>query len=531
MTYPTPTLPDSVDPVDPLPAVDLTGRTVGDFHVLRKLGAGGMGQVYLARQLSLKRDVALKILRDELAANPTALKRFQAEAEAVARVTHANIVQVYAVGEDAGLRYMALEYVAGRTLKDYLIRKGPPDLPVALAIIRQIAAALQRASELGLVHRDIKPENILVTRKTEVKVADFGLSRFFAPPDGRPLDLTQSGMTLGTPLYMSPEQVQGHPVDHRSDIYSFGVTCYHLLGGQPPFRGATPFEVAIQHVQADPAPLAEVRPDLPPDLCAMVHRMMAKLPADRYQTARDVIRDVAKLQKGLPVGLPISAASGSAPVLPPTSPNPSPTAPRIGQVVVAGTVVAVLAAVGWAGYGLTHPPAAPPAETAAIPGLPADRPPVPVIPTRERELVGVLASRSSKPLELLDAAVELGLLYVRDRRFDEAEKVFREMDQDRPGPKFLLGPAVVAGRLGQAIVLAYRDKPKESNELFERTVTGPPRPTPLVVNKFLVDHPDFAQAVAEALTRNAENLGLPKLPDRLEWLRTPAGSVRGPKGG
>src|SRR5688500_9853926 len=175
------------------PTPDLTGRTLGDFRVLRKLGQGGMGQVYLARQLSLKRDVALKILSGELADNPTALKRFQAEAEAVARVTHANIVQVYAVGEHDGLRYMALEYVEGRNLRDYLSRKGPPDLPVAVAVLRQVAAALQRASEIGLVHRDIKPENILVTKKVEVKVADFGLSRYFAT-EGQPLNLTQSGM-------------------------------------------------------------------------------------------------------------------------------------------------------------------------------------------------------------------------------------------------------------------------------------------------------------------------------------------------
>src|SRR5690349_16449658 len=153
------------DPVDPPTAdapADLTGRTVGDFQILRKLGQGGMGQVYLARQLSLKREVALKILRKDLAEDATALKRFQAEAEAVARVTHANIVQVYAVGDHEGHRYMALEYVEGRNLKEYLARKGPPDLPVALAILKQVAAALQRATEIGLVHRDIKPENILV---------------------------------------------------------------------------------------------------------------------------------------------------------------------------------------------------------------------------------------------------------------------------------------------------------------------------------------------------------------------------------
>ena len=167
------------DAIAPADAVDLTGKTVGDYQVLRKLGQGGMGAVYLARQVSLKREVALKFLRKDLAENAVALKRFQAEAEVMARVTHANIVQVFAVGEHDGQKYMALEYVEGRNLRDYLERKGPPDLPVAISILRQVAAALQRASEIGIVHRDIKPENILITRKVEVKVADFGLSRYF----------------------------------------------------------------------------------------------------------------------------------------------------------------------------------------------------------------------------------------------------------------------------------------------------------------------------------------------------------------
>src|SRR3954471_15986939 len=222
----------------PPDAADLTGRTVGDFLILRKLGAGGMGQVYLARQLTLKRDVALKFLRADLNANPTARKRFQAEAEAVARLNHANIVHIYEIREQCGLWYMALEYVEGRNLRDHIERKGPPELPIAVSVVRQVCLALQKAHEQGIVHRDIKPENILVTRKVEVKVTDFGLSRFFTP-DAPALNLTQSGMAVGTPLYMSPEQVQGRPTDHRSDIYSLGVTCYHLLAGEPPFRGST----------------------------------------------------------------------------------------------------------------------------------------------------------------------------------------------------------------------------------------------------------------------------------------------------
>src|SRR5262245_37127178 len=278
---------DNASPMSLPDAAALTGKTLGDFHLLRPIGKGGMGHVLLAEQRSLRRKVAVKLLKPELAANASALKRFRSEAESAARINHANIVQVYAIGEHDGVNYMAMEYVEGRNLRDFLTRKGPPELPVALSIMRQVAAALQRAGELGVVHRDIKPENILLTRKGEAKVADFGLSRCFAD-DQQPLNITQSGMTMGTPLYMSPEQVQGRPVDHRSDIYSFGVTCYHMLTGEPPYRGATAFEVAMQHVQAEPRPVQEFRPDAPPELSAVIQKMLAKNPEDRFQTGRDI---------------------------------------------------------------------------------------------------------------------------------------------------------------------------------------------------------------------------------------------------
>ena len=290
--------PASTSPAEAgAPGQDLTGRTLGDYHVLRRLGQGGMGQVYLAEQLSLKRNVALKILSADLAANATSLQRFRAEAEAVAKVTHANIVQVYATGEVEGLPFIALEYVEGRNLREFVTKKGPPELLLALSIMRQTAAALQRASEAGIIHRDIKPENILLTRKGEVKVADFGLSRCLGDP--QPLHLTQSGVTMGTPLYMSPEQVEGKPLDCRTDIYSFGVTCYFMLAGQPPFDGATAFEVAMKHARDEPPPLSGVRPDLPPALCAVVHKMMAKDPAQRHQTGKEVLRDLARVRESL----------------------------------------------------------------------------------------------------------------------------------------------------------------------------------------------------------------------------------------
>ena len=549
------------DPISPEDAVDLTGKTVGDYQVLRKLGQGGMGAVYLARQVSLKREVALKFLRKDLAENVVALKRFQAEAEVVARVTHANIVQVFAVGEYDGQKYMALEYVEGRNLRDYLERKGPPDLPVAISILRQVAAALQRASEIGIVHRDIKPENIMITRKVEVKVADFGLSRYFGG-DGQALNLTQSGMTLGTPLYMSPEQVQGKPVDHRSDIYSFGITAYHLLAGQPPFRGKTPFDVAIQHVQNQPQPLSETRPDLPVALCELVHKLMAKRPEDRYQTSRDIIRDLVKVQKGIPVvigdgiatqvtnpgfspntlqqplpqGLGLSSTAfytgnpsqASGQLVAPSTPSGQRWTLRVvGLVMLSG-----IAGVGWWVFGRTHPTSEG-KGAAAIIGLPDVRAPEPVITTRERELRSLMKERSTKPLAYADAAVELGLLLVKEHRLDDAEKVFNELEneQNRAGIAKAKSPPGLVAKLGQGLVLAHRDKPVESNDQFLGGL-GNVRFTQGILDSFLLAHPEFAQAIAEAINRNAENLVPPaKIPDRLEWLRTPGGLLRGPKSG
>ncbi len=146
------------------------------------------------------------------------------------------------------------------------VRKGPLDVLLVLSLMRQVASALHHASELGIVHRDIKPDNILLNRKGEAKVADFGLSRCLT--DDEPLNLTRAGSAVGTPMYMSPEQVQGKPVDHRSDLYSFGVTCYHMLTGQTPFEGSHGYEIALKHAREEPLPLEAFRPDLPPALCA-----------------------------------------------------------------------------------------------------------------------------------------------------------------------------------------------------------------------------------------------------------------------
>ncbi len=271
---------------------DLTGQQFGDYQVLRQLGQGAMAEVYLALQKSLNRNVALKVLRPSLSGDENYVLRFHNEARAAASLVHANIVQIHEVGRINGTHFIAQEYVRGQNLGQYLKRHGPISVPLSLLIMRQACAALQRASEESIVHRDIKPENIMLSAKGEVKVADFGLAR--AQNDA--VNLTQVGITMGTPLYMSPEQIEGKSLDSRSDIYSLGVSFFHMLTGTTPFTGDSPLNVAIQHLQNEPPDLASIRHDLPETLCRMVHRMIAKSPADRYQTPRDLLHELSSLQ-------------------------------------------------------------------------------------------------------------------------------------------------------------------------------------------------------------------------------------------
>lgn len=450
------------------PAGDLTGRTIGEFRIVRRLGQGGMGAVYLAEQTSLKRKVALKLLRPEMTADPAALQRFRAEAEAVARITHANIVQVYSVGEADGTPFMALEYVAGRTLREIVVRKGPPALPICLTIMKQVAAALQRASEAGLVHRDIKPENILITRNVEVKVADFGLSRLLN--QDQELHLTQPGMTMGTPLYMSPEQVRNRPLDPRSDIYSFGVTCYYMLAGQPPFHGATPMEVALKHCEEEPPPLTSLRPDLPAELCALVHRMMHKDPSRRPQCGNDVLRELAQWERGEPVhSLSIlPETSGSAAIDRATAPAPltGKSRSRRWAMIAALGLTAVAAGAGvkrwhtrWSGPTSGYD----------------DHPSLPIVSNHERLLLlQVEENANPKPDKVREGLayhVRLGVLYWEQGRIDEALLYFGNLQ------KRAIAPAQYAllGHLGTAISLALRPDAAEAAAATKMLIDLPAR--------------------------------------------------------
>jgi serine/threonine-protein kinase len=273
---------------------DLVGRRLGDYQILRRLGRGGMAEVYLADHLSLRRQVAIKVLRSTLAGDEAYVRRFHHEAQAAAKLVHTNIVAIHEVGCVDGWHYIAQEYVPGQNLKQLLTRIGHGlAAPQAANILRQVASALHKAAEQNITHRDIKPENIMITAAGEVKVADFGLAR--VAQAGESLNLTQVGITMGTPLYMSPEQVVGKEVDPRSDLYSLGVTSYHMLASRPPFDGETALAVAVQHLKQEPQRLEDILPEMTPGLCRIVHRLLVKDPKERYQRAIDVLKDLKSL--------------------------------------------------------------------------------------------------------------------------------------------------------------------------------------------------------------------------------------------
>ena len=265
---------------------DLTNQSIAGFSILHRLGVGGMSEVYLAFQESLHRHVALKVMRADFVGSSDHEQRFLQEARAVASLMHPNIVQVYDVGKFESIHYIAQEYVPGSNLHAYIQRRGALPLAESVSILWQATAALQKAASIGLVHRDIKPDNLLLTPDGEVKIADFGLAR----ARGQSQNLTAVGVTLGTPLYMSPEQIQGLAVDSRSDLYSLGATAYHMLSGRPPFSGETALALAMQHLQAEPPSLSQLRPDLPPAIVSIVHKLLSKGPDERYASASELSR-------------------------------------------------------------------------------------------------------------------------------------------------------------------------------------------------------------------------------------------------
>lgn len=271
---------------------------VGDYRLVDVIGVGGMGIVYRAEDPRLRRTVALKVMKPDVAANEMARKRFLREAESAARIDHENIVTIYQVGEHEGVPFIAMRHLVGESLRQKLKREGRIDPRVVANIGRQVATGLAAAHQLDLIHRDIKPENLWLEAETgRVKILDFGLAR----SQTSDVRLTQSGVVLGTPKYMSPEQATAKTVDHRSDLFSLGSVLYHLLSGHEPFGGTDSASTLINVTQAEFDPVEKVCPHLHPGLARIINRLLAKHPSKRPQTAREVAMTLAEIEQQLEV--------------------------------------------------------------------------------------------------------------------------------------------------------------------------------------------------------------------------------------
>ena len=310
----------------------ITGeRYIGKYRVKRELGRGGMGAVYLAEQPGLGREVAIKQLVPSAAADPVALKRFLQEAQVMARTSHPNLVQVHDLELMGADNYIVLEFVQGRSLREW-INQGPISPPQVFAIMHGVLQALDYAHKRAIVHRDMKPENVLISDEGMVKVADFGIARL-TDDTGVGGTATKTGTTVGTPQYMSPEQVASSKVDGRSDLYSAGIVFYELVTGRPPFTASDadgPFTLMAKHVQAPPKPPSVFQPGLDETLEQVILKSLAKRPEDRFQTGQEFDDAIVKIadrmcpgwQRSLEPGADLSRmVPGAAPaVIAPATP-------------------------------------------------------------------------------------------------------------------------------------------------------------------------------------------------------------------
>ena len=320
---------------DPGPTV-LNGR----YELHRRLGRGGMAEVFLARDRLLDRPVAVKVLFSEFATDPAFVERFRREAQAAANLSHPNICGVYDWGNEDGTYFIVMEYVDGRSLADIMREEGPLHPRRAAEIAFEVAGALGFAHSKGVVHRDVKPGNVLISGTGAAKVVDFGIARALSSPSE---ELTQAGSVMGTATYFSPEQAQGFQVDARSDLYSLGVVLFEMVTGRPPFNGDSPVAIAYKHVQESPPRPSTLVSGLPPGLEAIIGKLLAKHPDNRYRSAEDLRADLRRfLDDATPLALE-EQQSASRTRVAAAVPVPDPGATQVAVPVTAAPVAAVAA--------------------------------------------------------------------------------------------------------------------------------------------------------------------------------------------
>src|SRR5262245_37295514 len=343
--------------------------TISHYRILSRIGAGGMGEVYLAQDTKLDRNVALKILPAEVAANPERIRRFVQEAKAAAALNHPNIAHIYEIGDAGGVNFIAMEFIDGQTLRQY-IRGEQEGLPKLLRHLQHVAEGLAKAHSAGIVHRDLKPDNIMITRDGHAKILDFGLAKLIEPQQPSntsgeaaselataiPTQQSTPGIVLGTAGYMSPEQAQGKTdqIDHRSDIFSFGCILFEAVTGRRAFDGKDSIETLNKIIREEAPPITGFRPDVPNHLQRIVRRCLAKDPEDRYQTIKDIAIELRELCRELAASAGIDTGSTTS-ATPVSSGVTQPTTSSSAEYIVTGiqrrklTAVMLLAALVLAG--------------------------------------------------------------------------------------------------------------------------------------------------------------------------------------